>query len=195
MRNLYSREIHTFSKLKFFFIAFSFALFIYMLWPGPSKIADFKALPDSDKSKLAGDNIEQVSNVAGYFSDNYRAFVVPFYSKVYQNLNHLPFPPLRLNHPPEFSWQVIKKHTDSTYIEELVYPLKSSIYVNGFEPFYPDSNPKFWGSMKFSQDEHSWFTKTTVRFFPSNVVARLIVWVMITFSIYWLYKIGRKIII
>ena len=134
MTNLLPTGKHTLSKFKSLYIIFSLLLLIYMLWPGPSKIADFKGLPNSDKSKLAGDNIEQVPNVAGYFSNNFRSFIVPFYSNIYQSLSYFPFPPISLNHPPEYSWQVIKKHTDSTFIEELVYPLKGSLYVNGFEP-------------------------------------------------------------
>lgn len=166
-----------------------------MIWPGPTKIADFKPLPSSTKSKLAGDNIEQVPNVAGYFSDNYRDFVVPFYRNAYQNLSRLPFPPLRLNHPPEYSWNVIKKHTDSTYLEELVYPLRDSLYVNGFEPFYSDGNPKFWGSTKFGQDGQSFFTKTTIRYYPSKLIVRIFVWCGIIISIFLLFRLGKKILI
>ena len=166
-----------------------------MLWPGPSKISNFKALPSSNKSTLAGDNIAQVSNVAGYFSENYREFVVPFYSSVYQEQTKLPFPPLRLNHPPEYSWTVIKKHTDSTYIEELIYPLRDSLYVNGFEPFYPDGNPKFWGSSKFDIDGQSFYTKTTLRFYPSKTATRILVWFGVVASIYLLAKLGKKILI
>mgnify|MGYP001590912186 CR=1 FL=1 len=164
-----------------------------MIWPGPSKIADIKALPDSEKSKLEGDTI-QIPNVAGYFSNNYRGFVVPFYLSNYWQKTLLPFPPLRLNHPPEFSWSVIKKHTDATYLEELVYPLRDSLYVNGFEPFYEDKTPKFWGSAKLNQGENLWYTKTTLRLYPSFVFVRLIVWLGICFSISLLYKVGRKII-
>jgi len=162
--------------------------------PGPSQISDFKALPQSDKSTLAGDNIAQVSNVAAYFSDNYRKFVVDYYLGNYHQNTWLPFPPLKLNHPPEYSWLVIKKHTDSTYIEELVYPLRDSIYVNGFEPFYPDSTPKFWGSTRFVAETDIFFTKTTLRFYPSNIVVRIIVWFGIISSIYLLFRLGRKIL-
>lgn len=165
-----------------------------MVWPGLSKISDLKALPNSDKSKLEGDTI-QIPNVAGYFSDNFREFVVPFYFRNYQNLNHFPFPPLKLNHPPEYSWTAIKKHTDSTYLEELVYPLRSSLYVNGFEPFYSDGTPKFWGSVKFEVDGRNWFTKTTLRFYPSNLLVRIVVWLSLVLSIYWIFKLGRKILI
>ncbi len=175
------------------FVAFSVLLFVYMLWPGPSKISDFKSLPSSYKSTLEGDTV-QIPNVAGYFSNNFRGFVVPFYLKDYQSVSHFPFPPLRLNRPPEYSWIAIKKHTDSTYIEELVYPLRDSLYVNGFEPFYSDGKPKFWGSTMFPISGQNWFTKTTIRFYPSGLIVRLVVWFGITASIYLLFKMGRKIL-
>lgn len=179
--------------MKKIFIVFSGLLLVYMIWPGPGKISDFKPLPTSSKSKLAGDTF-QIPNVAGYFSDNYRSFVVPFYLSDYQKSARLPFPPLRLNHPPEYSWTTIKKHTDSTYLEELVYPLRDSLYVNGFEPFYPDGKPKFWGSTNFVVDGHSWYTKTTLRFYPSKLIVRILVWFGVIISIYLLFKMGRKII-
>lgn len=180
--------------MKKIYITFSILLLIYMIWPGPNKISDFKPLPDSTKSKLEGDTI-QIPNVAGYFSDNFREFVVPFYLRDYQNLNHFLFPPLRLNHLPEYSWTAIKKHTDSTYLEELTYPLKSSLYVNGFEPFYEDGTPKFWGSTRVEVDGRTWYTKTTLRFYPSKLIVRILIWAGITASIYLLVRLGRKIII
>lgn len=164
-----------------------------MIWPGPTKISDFKPLPDSVKSQLSGDTW-QIPNVSAYFSDNFREFVVPFYSKNYQDLSHSPFPPLRLNYPPEFSWITIKKHTDTTYLEELVYPLRDSLYVNGLEPFEPSGQPRWWGAYKFDADGNLWYTKTTLRFYPSNPFIRVLVWFGITVSVFLIYKLGKKII-
>lgn len=180
--------------MKYLYIIFSVLLAIYMLWPGPAKISDFKALPDSYKSQLEGDTI-QIPNVAGYFSNNYRDFVVPFYSENYQANMHLFLPPLRLNHPPEYSWIAIKRHTDSTYLEELVYPLRDSLFINGLEPFNPDRTPKFWGATPFEDGGRLSDTKTTLRFYPSPLWARLLVWALISSSIVLLYKLGRKIIL
>ena len=180
--------------MKKIFVVFSFLLLIYMLWPGPTKISNFKPLPDSDKSTLEGDTI-QIPNVAAYFSDNYREFVVPFYSRDYQSLSRLPFPPLVLNHPPEYSWSVIKKHTDSTYIEELYYPLRDSLFVNGFEPFYAQGGPKYWGATKFEVEGKALFTKTTLRFYPSSFMAKLFTWVGIIFSIFLVYRLAGKILL
>lgn len=165
-----------------------------MILPGPTKISDFKALPSSDKSTLSGDTY-QIPNVSAYFSNNYRGFVVPFYIANYWAKTFFPFPPLRLNHPPEFSWKVIKVNTDSTYLEELVYPLRDSIYVNGFEPFYEDGTQKFWGAAKFFQDNAYFETKATLRFFPSPFIVRILVWLGIISSIFMLYKLGKEIII
>lgn len=178
---------------KNFFIVFSLLLLVYMIMPGPSSISDFKPLPNSDKSTLSGDTF-QIPNVSAYFSNNYRNFAVSFYLENYLQKTWLPFPPLKLNHPPEFSWKVIKQHTDSTYVEELVYPLRDSLYINGFEPFYEDGSPKFWGSTKFNQGENLWYTKTTLKFYPSSILTRFIVWFGISLSILLLYTLGRKII-
>lgn len=179
--------------IKKIYIAFSVLFLIYMIWPSPSRISDFNALPDSAKSTLEGDTI-QIPNVSAYFSDNFRENVVPFYRSNYINKSFFILPPITINHPPEYSWIAIKRHTDSTYIEELVYPLRDSLYVNGFEPFYSDGTEKFWGSTKFEEGGRLWFTKTTLRYYPSNVFIRIIVWAGVVCSICILYKTGKEII-
>ncbi len=179
--------------MKKIFVIFSALLFIYMLVPGPSKISDFKILPNSDKSTLAGDTV-QIPNVVGYFSNNYRTMVTSFYFDNYRQLTFLPFPPIKLNHPPEYSWNVIKKHTDSTYFEEFVYPLRDSFFVNGFEPFYEDGTPKFWGSTRLNEGQNLWYTKITLRFFPSQFLVRVLAWLGISTSIFFLYKLGKRIL-
>ncbi len=173
------------------YTVFSLLLLIYMIWPAPSNISDFRPLPSSDKSTLSGDTTE-IPNVAAYFSDNFREFIVPFYLKNYQQKSHFLFPPLKINHPPEYSWTAIKRHTDSTYLEELVYPLRDSLYVNGFEPFYSDGSEKFWGSTKFEIDNNAWFTKTTLKFYPSNILIRYLVWLGIVIAMMLIYKESRR---
>lgn len=175
------------------FLLFSILLLIYMLWPGPTKISDFKPLPDSAKSTLSGDTV-QIPNVSAYFSNNFRDFVVPFYIKNYQESSNFPFPPLRLNHPPEYSWEVIKKHTETTYLEELVYPLRDSLFVNGYEIFRPDGTPIFYSVPKLEEDGQEWFTKVTLRLYTSNIIVRIIVWAGILISIQNIFRLGRRII-
>ncbi|MEK7616849.1 MAG: hypothetical protein AAB414_02255 [Patescibacteria group bacterium] len=180
--------------MKYLFVIFSIILLIYMFWPGPGKIFDFPALPNSAKSNLEGDTI-QIPNVSAYFSNNYRDFAVWFYSQHYQENTFFFLPPLRLNHPPEYSWIAIKRHTDSTYLEELIYPLRDSLYINGLELFNPDKTPKFWGVIPFEVDGKLWDTKVTLRFYPSSFWARFLVWTGISVSILFLYRLGRKILL
>lgn len=179
--------------MKILFIVFSITLLVYMLWPGQNSISQFPPLPSSEKSTLEGDTI-QITNVSAYFSDNFREFVVPFYSTTYQKLTNLPFPPLKLNHPPEYSWIAIKRHTDSTYIEELIYPLRDSLYVNGFEPLNSEYMPKWWGASKFEVGGKQYFTKTTLRFYPSPVWVRIFVWFGIVLALLFVLKLGKKIL-
>lgn len=164
-----------------------------MLWPMPNKISDFRPLPESVKSKLAGDTF-QIPNVSAYFSNNYRDFVIKFYQENFRDLAWLPFLPYRLNYPPEYSFVAIKKHTDTTYLEELVYPLKGSLFVNGYEPFNIDKTAKYWGSTKFQEEGKEWETKSTLRLYPSSFFARLIVWFGITVAILLLYKLSIKVL-
>lgn len=178
---------------KFIFLFFSLILLIYLLIPGPSSINDFPALPNSAKSTLEGDTI-QIPNISAYFSDNYRLFTTNFYQINYKKLLLIPFPPIRLNYPPEFAFVAIKDQTKSTYLEEYVYPLRDSLYVNGYEPFYENGEPKFWGSVKADEGSGIYYNKVTLRYYPSPIWVRLIVWLGIIFSIFFVWKTGRRII-
>lgn len=179
--------------IKKLFLIFSIILLVYMLWPGPTKISDFKPLPDSAKSTLSGDTV-QIPNVSAYFSNHFRDFVVPFYFKNYQQNSRLPFPPLRLNHPPEYSWEVIKKHTETTYLEELVYPLRDSLFVNGYEILRPDGTPIFYSAPKLEEEGKEWPTKTTLRLYTSSIWIRIIVWAGILISLKKIFVLGRRIV-
>lgn len=175
------------------FILFSVILLIYLIWPGPNSIYLFKPLPSSVKSKLDGD-VWQVPNIVAFFSNSYRTENVLFYSKDYQQLSRFFFSPIRINHPPEFAYTAIKPYTDSTYLEEFVYPLRDSLYVNGFEPFYEDGQSKYWGAIPFLVDGTNWQTKTTLRFHPSSVFARIVLWFGISLSIYLLFIMTKRIL-
>lgn len=163
------------------------------MWPQPSSVDDLPLLDNSVISTLSGDTL-QVKNVLGFFSENYRDYTTGFYRKNFQKINHFIIPPIRLNHPPEYAYTAIKDQTQSTYLEEYVYPLRNSLYVNGFEPFYENGEPKFWGSVKFVQSKKEFSTKVTIRYYPSPIIVRLFTWILINISIYLLWKIGKKVI-
>lgn len=164
-----------------------------MLMPGPASISDFSALSNSKKSTLEGDTI-QVPNISAYFSNNYRNFTIPFYSEDYKNLTKFPFKPLKLNYPPEFAFTAIKDQTKSTYLEELTYPFRDSLFVNGLEPFDKDGNLRYPGGAFFKQDGELFETKVTLRFHPSPLWVRFVVWFGINISVFLVWKMARRII-
>lgn len=161
--------------------------------PGPTRINDFGYLPSSLKSTEPGDTI-QVPNVTAYYSFNYRDFATKYYQKDYYRLTKLPFPPLRLNYPPEYAFLTIRDQTQSTYLEEYVYPLRDSLFLNGFEPFYEDGTPKFPRAVQFGVNGEHFNNKNTLRFYPSNYPVRLIVWMGVCLAIMRLYKTGKEIL-
>ncbi len=181
--------------IKIFGIILSFVLLVYLLWPyGPGSIEDFSSLPNSARSTLSGDTV-QVPNLKAYFSNNYRAFVIPFYQNQFQTMTKFPFPPLRLNHPPEYAYQMIKDQTQSTYLEEFTYPLRASIFVNGLEPFDETTKePRYSGATLFEQSGGMYETKVTLRYYPSSYVARIVVWLGINLSVILIWKVGKKIL-
>lgn len=172
--------------LKVIFVFFSAVLLAYLVWPQPRSIDEFADLPKSTRSTLEGDTI-QVPNIKAFFSDNFRDFSTNYYKSDIQKLYGLPFPPLRLNYPPEYAFTAIKDQTQSTYLEEFVYPLKGSIYVNGLEPLTEDGKPKYPGAIKFEIGKERYFTKVTLRYYPSPLWARLGVWggINLVFILLW----------
>lgn len=179
--------------MKIVVISFFILGLVYLLWPGPSGVNDFSNLRDSLKSSEPGDTIENPQRIA-FFTNDYRGKVINFYLKEYQTKNLMPFAPIRINHPPEFAYVVVKDQLLSTYLEELTYPMRSSLFINGFEPFYEDGNPKFKGATSIVVDGTTFNTKTTIRFYPSYGLIRILVWIGATLSLFWLLKLGRKII-
>jgi hypothetical protein len=165
------------------------------MWPfEPRIVSDFLPLPQSRKSELSGDTVE-VPNISAYFSNNYRRFVTEYYRNQFQSMSRFPFPPITLNHPPEYAFSYIKDQTHSTYLEEYVYPLRGSLFVNGFEPFDEKTKePRYDGATYFSVGNALYETKVTLRYYPNRIASRLVVWGGINLIIIFLYNFVKKII-
>lgn len=183
-----------FKNVKFItVIIFIFGL-IYILAPGPDSIDDFPPLPDSVKSNEPGDTY-QVSNIAAYFSDFGRKAVTEFYKNAYKD-KHFGFflSPIILNYPPEFAKQSIRDEQTSTFLKEFVYPLRGSLFVNGYEPFVGNEiknrSHNFIGD-HIHIDGRYFVSKTTIRYYPVNFFAQILVYFGIWVSCFYLIKIGK----
>ncbi len=184
-----------FKMTRLVFFSFSFLFFFYLVWPfEPKSISDFYPLPQSIKSNLSGDTIE-VPNISAYFSDNYRGFVTKYYRNQFQYMTKFPFPPIVLNHPPEYAFDYIKDQTHSTYLEEYVYPWRGRLFVNGLEPLDEKTKePRYKGATKFEVGDMFYETKVTLRYYPTPVWARVVVWLGVNLIFLLLFSFTKDLI-
>lgn len=171
---------------------------VYILIPGPSSVEDFAPLPNSTRSDLDGDTWQNV-NIAAYFSDFRRDYITKFYRNnlLSKHIFGGIIPPVSLNHPPEAAYQYIRDQQESYFLEEYLYPLRESLFVNGYDPLgvntmynraeqVGDVGNRYW----FKEKPYN--TKTTLRYYPSSPFARGLVYLGIWASMLALYKIFIK---
>ncbi|MBI3485813.1 hypothetical protein HY025_02605 [Candidatus Daviesbacteria bacterium] len=186
------------SRLQLFLLILFFIGLAYIILPGPSSIDSFLPLPNSVKSNLEGDTIQN-PNIAAYFNDFRREFITSYYrqmlgERVFFDLKVLP---LRLNHPPEEAYQYVRDQQESTFLEEYVFPLRESLFVNGVDPHADNDRRKvkvrsYVGDHIYYQDRY-FNTKATLRYYPSPYLARFLVYLGIWVAFIVLYKLFRRV--
>lgn len=160
----------------------------YLLVPLPSKIEDFSAVPNSYKYSEQYDGI-RYHQIISYLTDYRRQQATTFYK---QQLQTMPFfPPIRLNHPPEEARQLIRDEERSTYLEEFVYPLKGSIFINGYEPFDINGYPFDNRSYPLDMNGRVYASKLTVRYYPVSMATRILAYLLIWLSIWLIYRTAK----
>src|SRR3989344_3708078 len=173
---------------------------IYLMWPGPGSINEIPPIPNSLKSDEPGDTV-QTPNLAAYFSLEKRYFITRYYYDKFSYLNILGFkiPPLRFNHPVEDASTKVRDQVKSTYLEEYVYPFRDSLFVNGYDK-------DIWNKLNHIKSDGQnetieingriYNSKTTIRYYPSSVLARLVVyagaWVLLIVLAKVTYKALKK---
>lgn len=171
-------------------IAFFLGTF-YLLLPSPR---DFPPLPNSIKSVEPGDTI-QIANVSACYTDTPRKEVVEFYQHYFSRSTFLGIPLItyKLNHPPERIREILRATQTSTYVEEIVHPLRESLFVSGFEwnndPFTPpDRRIK---NILIVNDKTYQF-KVTLFYQESGIWPRLLIYYLILIAIYWLILVYKN---
>ena len=160
--------------LKFLFLLFSVVLLSYLLLPNP----DFpNPPPDAVQSDEPGDT--ETSLRRAYFTDLGRARVMDWY-KTQMKWGY------RLNYPPEEAQTIIRDQTRSTFLEEIVHPFRESVYVNGFEPA-PDDEKN-----AINIDGRHFRQKIIIRYVPSSVIVRVLMWAGVTMLSVILFKAWGK---
>jgi hypothetical protein len=158
------------------YVIFALVLFIYLLLPGYS----FPNPPPGAVQSMEQADTETPLRRA-YFTDFTRTEVVDYYQNQMSRSSFfsLPMPTLLLNYPPEDAQTLIRDQTRSVYLQEIVHPLRESVYVNGFIP--KTAKDDIWYKGIHYQE------KITIRFVPGSRVPRLIIGSFIIFSVALIY--------
>lgn len=175
-----------------FLIIFVLGL-IYILAPSPSGIDEIPPIPNSLKSSEPGDT-HQNTNIAAYFSDLWRDELLSYYTQQLKELNFfgIYIPPIRLNHPPEEAYGYIRDQQRSTFLEQLTYPMRGSLFINGYEPISKQGK-KFDGiSMPIEVGDKVYISKTTLRYYPAPVHFRLIGYILMWAVMFALVSLIRE---
>lgn len=174
--------------LKKIFLFFCFSVFllsvVYLLLPPP---AEPPPLPNSFKSIEPGDTVE-IPGLFAYYTNMSREDVVSFYQKYFSRSGFLEIPLLtyRLNHPPEFALVVIKDTIHSSFFEELVHPFRESWYIDGYEPANDPFKKQGEKLGNFKMEGKEYLAKIIVLKKGSNALLRLLIFVFVVFSFWWL---------
>lgn len=141
------------------FISISIALFLYVYPVSP----EFPKPPEGAVQSYEPADVESPLR-RGYYTNLNRQEVISHYEKEFnQGFAYAP----RLNYPPEEAPALIRDQTKSSYLEEIVHPLRESIYINGFTP-KEEQYAQFYEGVRYNQ-------KIIIRYIPSSVWIRFMI--------------------
>jgi hypothetical protein len=153
------------------FISISVALFLYVNPASP----EFPKAPVGSVQSFEPADVESPLR-RGYYTNLNRQEVISHYEKEFnRGFAYAP----RLNYPPEEAPAIIRDQTKSSYLEEIVHPLRESIYINGFTP-KEEQYAQYYEGVRYNQ-------KIIIRYVPSNQWLRLLVIIGSTFFGYMLF--------
>lgn len=174
--------------LTLFFYSFILLFLMYLILPSPSEPPP---LPDSRKSTEPGDTGQIEGLFAAYYTNLTRSQVISYYQNyfVHSSFGEIPLLNFRLNHPPEYAWQVLRNTEHSSFLEELVHPFRESWFINGYEPLKDPFRKEGQKLANFEFDGKVYSLKIQVLRKDSNPLARLVIFILSAFCLVWL---GRQ---
>jgi hypothetical protein len=168
------------------------SVFIYLLLPSPSEPPP---LPQSRRSTEPGDMGQIPGLFAAYYTNLSRSEVLNYYQNYFirSSLLDIPFITYRLNHPPEYTWQVLRETEHSSFLEELVHPFRESWFINGYEPLKDPFAKEGQELANFKFDGQEYSLKVQVLQKDSSVFIRLVIFILSVFCLIWLGRQVRQI--
>ena len=150
---------------------------IYLVLPSPI----YPDLDNAVRSNEPGDTWQHPDQKA-FFTNVVRNDVLNELQKKFSlKLGSITLPSYRLLYRQEETADIVRDQLFSSYFEEVVHPLRESLFINGFEP---TNLPAFKNipakdvPRPFINGEY-YFSKVTLKPVSSPVWARLLVWILI----------------
>jgi len=148
---------------------------VYLILPGP----DLPDLEPALRSTEPGDTW-QIPGVWAFYTDLSRRESIDFFEKAFSqsSLMNLPLLTFRLNHPPEYARETIRDTLASNFYEELIHPLRESLFISGW---IPSEDQVYLSQSKdpityFEIEGNRYNGKITLYYVQSPIWARILVW-------------------
>lgn len=166
-------------------LIYIFGIF-YLLLPNPV----YPDLTSSTLSDEPGDTWQHPEQKA-FFTNKIRQDVM----QELQDSFSLPsLPSFRLNYRPEETTQFVREQINSYYLEEIVHPLRESLFVNGWEPqnapYWQSVEPEYRPSIQINDVYYN--SKITLKPTFSTAPARIFIWSLIFPASYFVFKSVKK---
>jgi len=158
-------------------------LFIYILgviYLLPATPATPDLIP-STRSTEEGDTWQHPDQKGFYTNIVRKDAIEQLQSKFVFSVFGYKVPSFRLNYRPEEAFEMVRDQLQSSYLEEIVYPLRDSLFVNGWEPLNAPvyANLQREDVPKLFFEKTPYFGKVTIRPVTSTLWARLLIWTLI----------------
>lgn len=151
--------------------------FFYLILPAPS----FPELFESWRSTEEGDTWQN-PNQKGYYTNLSRDQVINQIKEQFsEHLFWFKFQGIRVNYPPEEAASLVRDQLKSNYLEEIIFPLRESIFINGWEP---ENDPRMKTIPENKRSDlfangQKYQAKITLYPIYSNLWPRLLIWTLI----------------
>lgn len=158
----------------------------YLLTPPQS----LPMLSNAVLSNEPGDTVQNPDQ-RGFYTNSTRAEVLTeIQEKMKISIFRVKLPNFRLNYRPEEAHELVRDQLKSNYLEEIIYPFHSSVFVNGWEP---KKSPEYAGKPADEVPDISIYgipyeAKITLKPITNSPTARVFVWTALFPVAYFVYK-------
>ncbi len=180
--------------MKNLFVILAFFIYLvglhYLTLPAPSP----PALADSARSDEPGDTVQNPDQAAYYTFRDSRPSILGELQQKFSLLDFLGQRlDYRLNYRPEEVGEFVRDQLRSYYLEEVIHPLRESLFINVFDPAKsPMVDDEKRGQARMFLHGQYYPIKVTLRPVYSSETGRVVVWTLIFPAIYLVFLSLRK---